>query len=108
MPTLQLRFYVLASKLKVQLRGRWSFYQDLFQLEVRTESFDINQITICVGGWVSFQSSCYRLSTTAAAWSEAEERCREQGAHLVVLNNVEELVRFKVTPVWLQMNTELR
>ncbi|XP_038560294.1 C-type lectin domain family 4 member E-like [Micropterus salmoides] len=45
----------------------------------------------CREGWVSFQSSCYLLSTTAVTWHKAEEQCRTHGAHLVVLNNVEEL-----------------
>ncbi|XP_054630225.1 C-type lectin domain family 4 member E-like isoform X1 [Dunckerocampus dactyliophorus] len=45
----------------------------------------------CKEGWVSFQSSCYLLSTTTATWSKAEEQCRSHGGHLVVLNGVEEL-----------------
>ncbi|KAL6114611.1 uncharacterized protein ACO6RY_05335 [Pungitius sinensis] len=45
----------------------------------------------CREGWVSFRTSCYRLSSTAATWSKAEEQCRGQGGHLVVLNDVEEL-----------------
>ncbi|XP_028270168.1 hepatic lectin-like [Parambassis ranga] len=45
----------------------------------------------CRVGWVSFQSSCYLLSTSALTWSKAEDQCRAQGAHLLVLNNVEEL-----------------
>ncbi|XP_044221555.1 asialoglycoprotein receptor-like 1 isoform X1 [Thunnus albacares] len=45
----------------------------------------------CGEGWVSFHTSCYLLSTTAVTWSKAEEQCRAHGAHLVVLNNVEEL-----------------
>ncbi|XP_047447231.1 asialoglycoprotein receptor-like 1 isoform X2 [Mugil cephalus] len=45
----------------------------------------------CREGWVSFQRSCYLLSTTTATWSKAEEQCKTQRGHLVVLNNVEEL-----------------
>ncbi|XP_070820623.1 asialoglycoprotein receptor-like 1 [Chaetodon trifascialis] len=45
----------------------------------------------CQAGWVSFQRSCYLLSTAATTWSKAEEQCRARGAHLLVLNNVEEL-----------------
>ncbi|XP_031156664.1 asialoglycoprotein receptor-like 1 isoform X1 [Sander lucioperca] len=45
----------------------------------------------CREGWVSFQRSCYLLSSTTLTWSKAEERCQTHGAHLVVLNNVEEL-----------------
>ncbi|XP_070759967.1 perlucin-like protein [Enoplosus armatus] len=45
----------------------------------------------CREGWVSYQRSCYLLSTTTATWNKAEEQCQAHGAHLVVLNNVEEL-----------------
>ncbi|XP_044051799.1 asialoglycoprotein receptor-like 1 [Siniperca chuatsi] len=45
----------------------------------------------CREGWVSFQRSCYLLSTTTVTWGKAEEQCQTHGGHLVVLNNVEEL-----------------
>ncbi|XP_041792580.1 asialoglycoprotein receptor-like 1 [Chelmon rostratus] len=45
----------------------------------------------CREGWVSFQRSCYLMSTATTTWTKAEEQCRAHGAHLVVLNNVEEL-----------------
>ncbi|XP_036955044.1 C-type lectin domain family 4 member E-like [Acanthopagrus latus] len=45
----------------------------------------------CREGWVSFQGSCYLLSVAAVTWSQAEEKCRTHGGHLVVLNSVEEL-----------------
>lgn len=50
----------------------------------------------CREGWVSFQGSCYLLSVAAVTWSQAEEKCRTHGGHLVVLNSVEELVRFSL------------
>ncbi|XP_077418586.1 C-type lectin domain family 4 member E-like isoform X2 [Vanacampus margaritifer] len=45
----------------------------------------------CKEGWVSFQTSCYVLSTTLATWSKAEQLCLSHEAHLVVVNGVEEL-----------------
>ncbi|TMS03216.1 C-type lectin domain family 4 member E [Larimichthys crocea] len=45
----------------------------------------------CRERWVSFQRSCYLLSTNAVTWNEAEKQCQTLGGHLVVLNNVEEL-----------------
>lgn len=45
---------------------------------------------------MSFQRSCYLLSVAAVTWSQAEEKCRTHGGHLVVLNSVEELVRFSL------------
>lgn len=43
------------------------------------------------------------LSTSSLTWSKAEEQCRTHGGHLVVLNTVEELVRFHFPPVWLHI-----
>lgn len=57
------------------------------------------QTGACREGWVSFQNSCYLLSTTILTWDKAEEQCQTLGGHLVVLNNVEELVRFNSPPV---------
>uniref|UniRef100_A0A3Q2Y8Z7 C-type lectin domain-containing protein n=1 Tax=Hippocampus comes TaxID=109280 RepID=A0A3Q2Y8Z7_HIPCM len=48
----------------------------------------------CKEGWVAFQTSCYLLSSTTATWSKAEQQCLSHAAHLVVVNGVEELVRF--------------
>ncbi|XP_078141238.1 C-type lectin domain family 4 member E-like isoform X1 [Centroberyx gerrardi] len=45
----------------------------------------------CAEGWVVFQSSCYLISQARVTWSKAEEQCRTNGGHLLVLNNVEEL-----------------
>ncbi|XP_038139220.1 asialoglycoprotein receptor-like 1 isoform X2 [Cyprinodon tularosa] len=47
----------------------------------------------CRAGWDSFQESCYLFTTTnTAAWRKAEDQCRSSGGHLLVINNVEELV----------------
>lgn len=93
---------------------RKSSYRNLPQLEVKTENCNINKnpnsvavffctktILIillkpgtCGNGWSSFQRSCYLLSTSPVTWSKAEEQCRAHGGHLLVVNNVEELVRF--------------
>ncbi|KAK5871289.1 hypothetical protein PBY51_004178 [Eleginops maclovinus] len=45
----------------------------------------------CKEGWVSYERSCYKLSINSLTWSKAEDQCRAQGGHLVVLNNAEEL-----------------
>ena len=109
----------VASKLKVQPMPmcRRSPYRKLPQFEVNRfhpfKSFNINRISVfsslmlswlvltfikpgtCREGWSSYQRSCYLLSTTTVTWSKAEELCKSHGGHLVVFNNVEELVRFK-------------
>uniref|UniRef100_A0A3Q3WWD6 C-type lectin domain-containing protein n=1 Tax=Mola mola TaxID=94237 RepID=A0A3Q3WWD6_MOLML len=53
-----------------------------------------SNVAMLTEGWVSFQSSCYLLSTSTSMWSGAEEACQRLGAHLLVVNSREELVRF--------------
>uniref|UniRef100_A0A8C6UK73 Asialoglycoprotein receptor-like 1 n=1 Tax=Neogobius melanostomus TaxID=47308 RepID=A0A8C6UK73_9GOBI len=45
----------------------------------------------CREEWVSYENSCYFLSTTKANWSAAETHCQNHQGHLLVINNVEEL-----------------
>ncbi|XP_033973904.1 C-type lectin domain family 4 member E-like isoform X2 [Trematomus bernacchii] len=45
----------------------------------------------CREGWVSYERSCYKISTNSLTWSKAEDQCRAQEGHLVVLNTAEEL-----------------
>ncbi|XP_008274887.1 C-type lectin domain family 4 member E-like [Stegastes partitus] len=45
----------------------------------------------CRQGWTSFERSCYMLSSNTLTWSKAEEHCKTESGHLVVLNSVEEL-----------------
>ncbi|XP_073943669.1 uncharacterized protein isoform X3 [Choristoneura fumiferana] len=40
---------------------------------------------------ISTTGSCYRVSTVEATWKEAYAKCQDEGAHLVILNNDEEL-----------------
>lgn len=119
MPFIRLFFMLCLSKLKLQHLCLMSRYRHLPQLEVNTEYFNkirffysppnqslmtfvliVTTPGTCKEGWTSFQRSCYLLSTSTTTWSRAEEQCRSHGGHLVVLNNVEELVRFTFTPVW--------
>ncbi|XP_033947522.1 asialoglycoprotein receptor-like 1 isoform X3 [Pseudochaenichthys georgianus] len=45
----------------------------------------------CREGWVSYERICYKISTNSLTWSKAEDQCRAQEGHLVVLNTAEEL-----------------
>lgn len=45
----------------------------------------------CQEGWVSYENSCYFLSTTKESWSAAETQCQHFHGHLLVVNNAEEL-----------------
>lgn len=47
---------------------------------------------------MSFQSSCYLLSSGTSPWSQAEQHCASHGGHLLVLNTVEELVNLSTIP----------
>uniref|UniRef100_A0A672JBH4 Asialoglycoprotein receptor-like 1 n=1 Tax=Salarias fasciatus TaxID=181472 RepID=A0A672JBH4_SALFA len=45
----------------------------------------------CRNGWSSFQRSCYLLSRSEVKWSRAEQLCKEEGGHLLVVNDMDEL-----------------
>uniref|UniRef100_A0A8C8Z422 C-type lectin domain family 4 member E n=1 Tax=Prolemur simus TaxID=1328070 RepID=A0A8C8Z422_PROSS len=44
----------------------------------------------CPLNWKHFQSSCYFFSTDTLAWALSLKNCSAMGAHLVVINTVEE------------------
>ncbi|CAL8384873.1 unnamed protein product [Gadus morhua 'NCC'] len=49
--------------------------------------------TICPAGWQSFAGSCYWLVSNTAlltTWYEAQTRCTDLSAHLVIINSQEE------------------
>ncbi|NWU46290.1 CL17A protein, partial [Dromas ardeola] len=41
----------------------------------------------CSAGWKIFEKSCYSFSTETMSWSDAQEICTDQGAHLVIINS---------------------
>ncbi|XP_057213072.1 asialoglycoprotein receptor-like 1 [Triplophysa rosa] len=45
----------------------------------------------CEENWVFFKDSCYFQSTIMQSWQSAENNCIRKNAHLVVVNNLEEL-----------------
>ncbi|NWQ95817.1 CL17A protein, partial [Burhinus bistriatus] len=47
----------------------------------------------CSAGWKIFEKSCYSFSTETMSWSDAQEICADQGAHLVIINSEPEQVR---------------
>ncbi|KAM5146530.1 uncharacterized protein ACMZJ9_013719 [Mantella aurantiaca] len=44
----------------------------------------------CRSDWHFFGTSCYLLSPSATSWQECAQWCRTQGAHLTVVNDLEE------------------
>ncbi|XP_004610697.2 C-type lectin domain family 4 member E [Sorex araneus] len=44
----------------------------------------------CPLKWEYFQSSCYFFSTNTLTWAASLKNCSDMGAHLVVINSVEE------------------
>nr|XP_021518293.1 C-type lectin domain family 4 member E isoform X2 [Meriones unguiculatus] len=46
--------------------------------------------TCCPLNWKHFQSSCYFFSTTTLVWPSSLRNCSDMGAHLVVINTLEE------------------
>ncbi|XP_006875527.1 PREDICTED: C-type lectin domain family 4 member A isoform X1 [Chrysochloris asiatica] len=44
----------------------------------------------CPEKWIAFNTSCYFISPEAKSWNESEKNCCGMGAHLLVINTVEE------------------
>jgi len=47
----------------------------------------------CQEDWVFYKDSCYFQSSVKKSWQLAENNCIQKGSHLVVVNNMAELVR---------------
>ncbi|XP_051017889.1 C-type lectin domain family 4 member G isoform X2 [Acomys russatus] len=45
---------------------------------------------LCPPSWLLFQGSCYYFSETQAVWDTAQSHCAGQGAHLVIVSNLDE------------------
>lgn len=46
----------------------------------------------CPPSWLPFQGSCYYFSETQAIWNTAQNYCGGQGAHLVIVRDLNEQV----------------
>lgn len=46
----------------------------------------------CPPSWLPFQGSCYYFSETQAIWDTAQSYCGGQGAHLVIVRDLNEQV----------------
>ncbi|XP_052610693.1 CD209 antigen-like protein 2 [Peromyscus californicus insignis] len=44
----------------------------------------------CPWDWELFQGSCYLFSQTQGSWEASASSCQDLGAHLVIINSVEE------------------
>nr|XP_008504817.1 PREDICTED: C-type lectin domain family 4 member G-like [Equus przewalskii] len=47
----------------------------------------------CPASWLPFRGSCYFFSIPPASWVEAQHSCASAGAHLVIVNDLDEQVR---------------
>ena len=47
----------------------------------------------CPASWLPFRGSCYFFSIPPASWVEAQRSCASAGAHLVIVNDLDEQVR---------------
>ncbi|XP_052260655.1 perlucin-like protein isoform X2 [Dreissena polymorpha] len=43
--------------------------------------------TCCTDGWLAFESSCYMFGKDVAAFTVAEQYCRQHGGHLIHVDN---------------------
>ncbi|XP_069857965.1 C-type lectin domain family 4 member G isoform X1 [Dipodomys merriami] len=66
--------------------------------DIRTKLFQKLEAAKCQNGscdqcptsWLTFQGSCYYFSEQKATWKVAQNHCASQGAHLVVIRDLEE------------------
>ncbi|KAM4889359.1 CD209 antigen-like protein C [Thomomys bottae] len=67
-------------------------YQELTQLRSRVDRL----CRPCPWDWASFQENCYFFSKSTRTWNESVIACKEMGAQLVIIENVEEqnFIRF--------------
>ncbi|XP_047460877.1 CD209 antigen-like protein E isoform X2 [Mugil cephalus] len=49
-----------------------------------------NQTQGSIIEWKRFRCSCYYISTEMKTWTDSREDCQKRGAHLVIINNIEE------------------
>ncbi|KAM4889360.1 C-type lectin domain family 4 member G [Thomomys bottae] len=71
-------------------RDREDIRTELFR-ELEAAKLQNHSCNQCPTSWVAFQGSCYYFSEPKAAWEVAQKHCASQGAHLVVIRNLEEL-----------------
>ncbi|KAK2815554.1 hypothetical protein Q5P01_026021 [Channa striata] len=73
---------------KQQLLGR---YRNLTDEKDNLES-NLNKAGTCPRRWKRFGCSCYLLSPRIGTWSNSRQQCLSQGADLVVINSLGEMV----------------
>ncbi|KAM6360700.1 C-type lectin domain family 17, member A-like [Pluvialis apricaria] len=65
----------------------------------------------CSAGWKTFEKSCYSFSMETMSWSDAQEICVDQGAHLVIINSEPEQnflkENIKSSTYWLGVTDQL-
>ncbi|XP_055971106.1 asialoglycoprotein receptor 2 [Sorex fumeus] len=66
------------------------FPVDLRTLTCQMKFFRSNGTECCPVNWIEHEGSCYWFSHTGSTWSEAENYCQLEKAHLVVINSKDE------------------
>nr|XP_023412142.1 C-type lectin domain family 10 member A-like [Loxodonta africana] len=97
------KVFTLESELDKQVQELKAVHSSIFQ-QVQQQAKDLKSLTCqmaalksnssgnthCRTYWVEHEGSCYWFSHSKKSWSEAEEYCQLSGAHLVVINSLEE------------------
>ncbi|KGL86837.1 C-type lectin domain family 17, member A, partial [Charadrius vociferus] len=71
------------TRLRSAMHKYYEELQDMAALICRSVTDDKK----CSAGWKTFEKSCYSFSTETMSWSDAQEICADQGAHLVIINS---------------------
>ncbi|XP_067291976.1 C-type lectin domain family 10 member A-like isoform X2 [Pseudorasbora parva] len=62
---------------------------NLKQLNVQLNQEKRELMKLFQEGWIYYQSSFYYLSKKAENWTESRRYCRERGADLIIINNID-------------------
>ncbi|XP_048343345.1 C-type lectin domain family 17, member A-like [Sphaerodactylus townsendi] len=81
--------------------------EDVTQMLVELRNWTEFSCTKCPPNWMSFEKNCYFFSTVNKPWTIAKQSCENEGAHLVIINNHQEmrfLVRLTDEVFWMGLS----
>ena len=73
-----------------QTTGTLLIYHFVLSFIKKVEPFQNAFIVACNNGWKHYQSSCYKYSNRQSRWTDAEDLCQKDGAHLAKITSRKE------------------
>ena len=72
------------------ITGTLLIYHFVLSFIKKVEPFQNAFIVACNNGWKHYQSSCYKYSNRQSRWTDAEDLCQKDGAHLAKITSRKE------------------